>query len=120
MRNEIGHDITVENQSAFDPVKDYFQIDGRLSYEFKRAPVAAVAAVTSKDSKESKAVAGTGATAAVYSPFDRLLDGLRLTVGCNNIADEEPRYINGGNSATNLAVYDPYGRFVYFEIAHKF
>jgi hypothetical protein len=34
--------------------------------------------------------------------------------------DEDPRIVVGGNSSTNLAVYDPFGRFVYFEVSKKF
>ncbi len=119
MRNIVGVDPETVDQHNLPLVEDYFIADGRLSYEFKRQPKS-IEAVASKDAKESKAVAGSASSAGVYSPFDRMLDGLKLTVGCNNLLNEDPRFVAGANSATNLATYDPYGQFVYFEIAHKF
>ncbi len=118
MHNELLGDITTGKLDQLDETKDYFVMDMRASYEFHRTPEA-IAAPMGKDSKDSKAVAGS-TTPGTLSWGDRLLDGLRLTVGLNNILDEEPRYVQGGNSATNLAAYDPYGRFLYFEVAHKF
>ncbi len=117
MHNELLGDITTGKLDQLDTVKDYFVMDMRLSYEFHRSP-APIAAPMGKDAKDTKAVAGT--TPGTLSWSDRLVDGLRLSVGLNNVLDEDPRYVEGGNSATNLATYDPYGRFLYFEIAHKF
>jgi iron complex outermembrane receptor protein len=121
MYNELANDITSVsiNGGQFPVVKSYFLADAQLSYEFKRTP-APVPAVTSKEAKDTKAVAGGATTAGVFSAYDRLLDGLRLTVGCNNLFQEGPPYIGGANSNTNLVAYDPYGRFIYFEVAHKF
>jgi iron complex outermembrane recepter protein len=126
MLNAVGHDPEVEDQSTFETIEDYISVDGRLSYEFKRQPrpVAAVESY-SKDGKGvvgGKNVAGASVEAGgeVMSPFDRVLDGLRLTVGCNNIFDEEPRFVRGANSATSLSTYDPYQRFLYFEVVKKF
>ena len=65
-------------------------------------------------------MAGAAAAGASMSPYDRLLDGLTLTVGCNNIFQAGPPFIDQANSNTNLATYDPFGRFVYFEVSHKF
>ena len=106
------------DQSTFDVVDDYFTVDGRLSYTFKgRTTVAATTeSKDSKDAKSSNAVAG----AETMSPVQRLLDGLTLTVGCNNMFDKDPPLILGANSNSDLSVYDPYGRFVYFEISKKF
>jgi hypothetical protein len=36
------------------------------------------------------------------------------------MTDEDPSIVRGANSSTNLQVYDPYGRFVYFEVDKKF
>ncbi len=55
-----------------------------------------------------------------FSWGDRLLDGLSLAIGCNNLFQEGPPFMAGANSNTNLATYDPFGRFVYFEVSHKF
>ena len=58
---------------------DFWQIDGRLSYEFTRT-AQPIAAPMGKDAKDSKAVAAApGAGSLTWG--DRLLDGSRLTVG---------------------------------------
>ena len=54
------------------------------------------------------------------SPIQKLLDNLTVAVGCNNMTDEQPPFIAGQNSNTDLSVYDPFGQFVYFEISKKF
>lgn len=123
--NGQGQSVTVgTNEGAFQRVGDYLQIDGRLAYEFKARPVAPPAAAGySKDAKDSKGmVAGVGATAApgTSSPFSRLIDGLTVAVGCNNIFDRQPPLITNANNNTDSALYDPYGRFVYFEVSKKF
>ena len=50
----------------------------------------------------------------------RWYDGLTLTVGCNNMFNQQPPFVIGANSATDLSVYDPYGRLVYFQVSKKF
>jgi len=114
----VGRDPELEDQSTFENVDDFFSVDGRLSYTFVRTATEAPAGY-SKDGKgtiDKNPVAG----AATLSPMDKLLNGLTLTVGCNNMFDEQPPFIDGGNSNTNLAVYDPFGQFFYFEISKKF
>jgi len=119
MFNELDGDVSTGKIERFTPVDDYFIADGRLSYEFKRTPQP-IAAPMGKDAKDSKGMAAGTPGVASLTWGDKLLDGLRLTVGCNNLFDRTPPFISGGNSATNLATYDGYGRFVYFEVAHKF
>jgi outer membrane receptor protein involved in Fe transport len=75
--------------------------------------------------KDGKSVADKKAVVpGVFSPscwsYQNWLNNLTLTVGCNNMLDEDPRIVAGANSSTNLQVYDPYGRFVYFEVDKKF
>jgi iron complex outermembrane receptor protein len=123
--NGQGHDVETEDQGTFQKVGDFLQFDGRLSYDFKARPVAPPPAATgySKDAKDGKGmVAGVGTTAAPesFSPFSRLIDGLSVAVGCNNIFDRQPPLIEGADNNTDLSLYDPYGRFVYFEISKKF
>jgi len=124
LRDVVGVDPETADQHNLFLVEDYFIADGRLSYEFHRAPAAPPTAPMGKDAKDGKAVvagAPTGPCGGTWVGWgDRMLDGLRLTVGCNNLLDEDPRFVPGANSATNLATYDPYGRFVYFEVSHKF
>jgi iron complex outermembrane receptor protein len=116
MRNATGGDPSSDDQSLYDVVDDYWTMDGRLSYTFTRTP-APGAAVDAKDAKDGKSVA---AAPGVLTWYDKLLDGTTLTVGCNNMFDETPPFVAGANSATNLATYDPFGSFVYFEINKKF
>jgi outer membrane receptor protein involved in Fe transport len=124
MRDIVGVDPETVDQHNLPLVEDYFVMDGRLSYEFHRTPEPPPTAPMGKDAKDGKAVvagAPTGPCGGTWSGWgDRMLDGLTLTVGCNNLLDEDPRFVPGANSATNLATYDPYGRFVYFEVSHKF
>lgn len=48
------------------------------------------------------------------------MNGTTVAVGCNNIFDRTPSFVDGANSNTDLSVYDPFGRFLYFEISKKF
>jgi iron complex outermembrane receptor protein len=115
LRNAIGHDVENEDQSTFDPIDDYFSVNMRLSYEFGKGYVEPTAPVT--ESKDGK---NTVPGAATTSWYTRLLNGTTLAVGCNNIFDADPPFVNGANSATDLSLYDGFGRFVYFEISKKF
>ena len=119
MHNELLGDITTGKLNSLDATNTYFIADGRLSYEFKRTPQP-IAAPMGKDAKDSKGMAAGTPGVGALSWGDKLLDGMRLTVGCNNLFQAGPPFVSGGNSATNLATYDPYGRFLYFEVAHKF
>jgi len=115
MLNAVGRDPVSEDQSTFDPIEDYFSVNMRLSYEFGKGYVEPTAAVT--ESKDGK---NTVPGAATTSWYTKLLNGTTLAVGCNNIFDRDPPFINGANSATDLSLYDGFGRFVYFEISKKF
>ncbi len=51
----------------------------------------------------------------------RALNGLKLTVGCNNVTDNLPPFVSSGSEDnTDKQMYDIVGRFIYFEIAKKF
>jgi iron complex outermembrane receptor protein len=121
MGNAVGRDPETEDQSTFLRVEDYITFDGRLSYAFKGRTTAGAVVEDNKGGKN--AMSGKGgevAGAEVMSPMQKILDGTRITVGCNNLLDEDPRLVIGATSATSLATYDPYGRFVYFELSKKF
>jgi hypothetical protein len=48
-------------------------------------------------------------------------DGLRLTLGCNNVTDNMAPFIAGSTEDnTDKATYDIMGRFLYVEVAKKF
>ena len=75
--------------------------------------------------KDGKSVADKKAVVpGVFSPscwsVQNWLNGVTLTVGCNNMLQAGPPIVIGGNSSTNLAAYDPFGRFLYFEVIKKF
>ncbi len=121
--NAVGQDPEFGDQSTFPVVQDYIVFDGRLSYTFVRTgEVATAAAVDTKDSKSMRdGKAGPAPVAGTtLSVLDRILNGTTLAVGCNNIFDRTPPFVEGANSQTDLSVYDPFGRFLYFEIAKKF
>ena len=119
--NAVGTNPEEDDQALFPAIDDYFAVDGRLSYTFKGRSMAAAAA-EGKSMVDPKGGATESAAGAemTMSPLQKLLDGLTMTVGCNNMFDEQPPFIAGANSNTDLSLYDPYGQFVYFEISKKF
>jgi iron complex outermembrane receptor protein len=124
MVSAIGNNPEAFDQSdrtLFPLIDDWWSLDGRLSYTFKgRTTVAAVDTKDAKSMIDSKGGGAVAAGAETMSPMQKLLDGLTLTVGCNNMTNEQPPFIAGANSNTDLSLYDPYGRFVYFEVSKKF
>jgi iron complex outermembrane receptor protein len=114
--NSVGQDPSQVDQSTLPVVNAFWTMDGRLSYTFHETP-APGAAVDAKDAKEGKSIA---AAPGSLSPLQKMLDNTTLTVGCNNMFNEQPPTVTGDNSNTSLETYDPYGQFVYFEINKKF
>ncbi len=108
---------------------DYtLRLDLQASYDFtalipvEEKPVAGY-------SKEPSKNAGAGSM--VESPvsplkesfLNRLLRGTVVTVGCNNVFDDDPPFASGegGNSVGYPGfTYDSTGRFVYFRLTKKF
>ena len=118
MLNANGLDPEHDVQSTYQTIGDYFAVDMRLSYEFmKQKTASAPPVVDSKDAKDGKNVVPV---VEGCNWREKLLDGLTIAVGCNNIFNEQPPFVDGANSNTDLSAYDPYGRFVYFEISKKF
>ena len=125
LKNAVGTNPEEDDQEAFPIIDDYFAVDGRLSYTFKGRTTPATAATEPKDAKsmvdsKSGALTETVAGAETMSPVQKLLDGLTITVGCNNMFNEQPSFVAGANSNTDLSLYDPFGQFVYFEVSKKF
>jgi len=55
--------------------------------------------------------------------WQRALNGLRITLGCNNIFDKDPpqAFGEGGNAVGYPGfTYDSTGRFVYIRVTKKF
>ena len=121
--NAQGRDPEHEDQFSFMKIGDYLTFDMRLQYEFRAKPEAAAPSY-SQDAKDSKGIVdGANSIAAperTINPFSRLVDGLTVAFGCNNIFDRVPPTVDGANNNTDLSVYDPYGRFLYFEVSKKF
>ena len=90
----------------------YNQTDSYLRYTFA-APKAVVQPKAVVDPK------GGPVRTQVDTHF-RWYDGVSLTIGCNNMFNHQPPYVGGANSATDLSVYDPFGRMVYFQVSKKF
>ncbi len=107
-------------------IRDYYDIDMTLSYEFglhkPAAPEAPMPAP--KDGKDGKD-AGKDMTShdtAKKMMAINLLDGLKLTFGVNNITNARPPKINASPDSSNsdVAVYDPFQRYYYFVVSKKF
>ena len=99
-------------------VKQTFTLDLQASYEFtytdENQPVS-----TSKDSKAPATVSTTSS----LTSWQRALNGLRITVGCNNVLDRDPpqAFGEGGNAVGYPGfTYDSTGRFVYVRVTKKF
>lgn len=121
--NANGLDLETNDFRTFQKIQDYIQFDGRLQYTFVRNEMPGTPAPEPKDSKsmrDGKNAAPAPVPGSTMSIFDRMLNGTTLAVGCNNIFDERPSFVDGANSNTDLSVYDPFGRFLYFEISKKF
>jgi iron complex outermembrane receptor protein len=98
-------------------VSQRFLFDLQASYEFRYAEEKPESSY-SKDGKTTAA-----ATTVSLSTCQRLLNGLRITVGCNNIFDKDPpqAFGEGGNAVGYPGfTYDSTGRFVYIRVTKKF
>ncbi len=123
--NALGGDPETQDFRTFQQIQDYVVFDGRLQYTFVReAPASSAAAAPepkdSKSMREGKNAAPAPVPGSTISIFDRMLNGTSVAVGCNNILDRTPSFVDGANSNTDLSIYDPFGRFLYFEVSKKF
>jgi iron complex outermembrane receptor protein len=102
-------------------VKQTFTLDLQASYEF-RFVENETASAYSKDSKGSEGMSTQNTTASL-SICQRLLNGLRITVGCNNILDRDPpaAFGEGGNGVGYPGfTYDATNQFYYVRVTKKF
>ncbi|OAI42346.1 hypothetical protein AYO41_00855 [Verrucomicrobia bacterium SCGC AG-212-E04] len=99
-------------QNLRPKVPDYFQTDSSLSYSFA-APNSIVSARGVGEPK------GDPARAVVASP-SRWFHGVTLTVGCNNLFNQQPPFVDRRTNNTDLSTYDPFGRLVYVQASKKF
>ncbi len=99
-------------------VSQRFLFDLQASYEFSYGQDKSV----SSYSKDSKAPA-TVSTTSNLTGWQRALNGLRLTVGCNNVFDKDPpkAFGEGGNAVGYPGfTYDSTGRFISVRVTKKF
>jgi iron complex outermembrane receptor protein len=99
-------------------VSQRWLFDLQASYDFSYA----AENQASTYSKDGKAAVSTTATSS-FSLWQRCLNGLRITVGCNNIFDKDPpqAFGEGGNAVGYPGfTYDSTGRFVYVRVTKKF
>ena len=110
-------------------IRDYYTIDATFSYEFGLnkpmvdAPVPAPKeGKDGKDGKDSKSYKATSQEMAKQMMGFKLLDGLKLTVGINNVTNARPPFINisPDSNGVDAAVYDPFQRYFYFVVSKKF
>jgi iron complex outermembrane receptor protein len=120
-------DYTTEEGFNLPKIRDYFTINMTLSYEFglnKPNPAApAPAPKEGKDAKggDGKEVATSQQMAKQMTTF-KLLDGLKLTFGVNNVTNGKPPLIalSPDFDNTDASIYDPYQRYFYFVVSKKF
>ena len=105
-------------------VRDYYDIDMTVSYEFGlNKPKADVAPEPApKDGKDGGKAVVTSKEEVKKKMALNLLDGLKLTFGVNNIPNARPPFIRSSpdSSTTDVSRYDPYQRYYYFVVSKKF
>ncbi len=113
-------------------IRDYYTIDVLLSYEFLPPPPADAPVPAPKDGKDSvksgkdgkdgKTQVATSKQMAESMFTTRLLDGLKLSFGIDNVTNARPSRIAGSPDSTNTdaSIYDPYQRRYYFVVSKRF
>jgi len=95
-------------------------LDLQASYDF--GALVSTAETTPSYAKNDKASVSTDVSSHL-SFWDQLLKGTTLTVGCNNVFDEDPPFSSGqGGNAVGYPgfTYDSTGRFYYVRLTKKF
>ena len=115
---------TTYNQGNYPKIRDYYEIDMTVSYEFglNKPKEMAAPAPAPKDGKDGGKQVVTSREEARKMMNFNLLDGLKLTFGVNNITNARPPQINDSPDSSNsdVAIYDPYQRYYYFVVSKKF
>ncbi len=106
-------------------IRDYYTIDLLASYEFglhKPAPEMAPSPKEGKDGKGGGKDMTSSATMAKEMVTTKLLDGLKVSIGCNNVTNARPPLISDSPDSTNTdaGIYDPYQRRYYITVEKKF
>jgi outer membrane receptor protein involved in Fe transport len=98
-------------------VESWATVDLQGSYEFYTPE----AEKEEPDGKSYKGIASkeTKATAVGPAWWQKWLAGTRISVGVNNVADEDPPFVNL-TEGYDTSAFDPRGRFYYVSITKKF
>jgi iron complex outermembrane receptor protein len=120
-------DYTTEEGFNLPKIRDYYTINMTLSYEFglNKPNPAAAPAPAPKDGKDAKGggkeVVSSQQMAKQMTSF-KLLDGLKMTFGVNNVTNGKPPLIalSPDFDNTDASIYDPYQRYFYFVVSKKF
>jgi hypothetical protein len=97
-----------------------------LSYEFglkKPVPAVPAAPAEGKDVKGGdKEVASNSGQIAKQITGCRMLDGVKVTLGVNNVTNAKPVSLPDSPDSTNTdaALYDPFQRYYYVVVSKKF
>lgn len=110
----VGLEGVEAGRSTFPTIEEYYTFDTQFSYEFGKNKdyAGTTESSTGKDGKE--------VLTTVPGAKRSLLDGLRLTVGVNNLLNEKPPFIAGATDNTDLSAFDSLGRYYYVEVSKKF
>ncbi len=129
LRDAVSTDLSTykkERDGYLKKIRDYYTIDLLFSYEFSLKPADAPvpAPKEGKDGKgggDSKAVA-TSHEEVKSMLFSKLIDGLKVSFGINNVTNARPPLISNSpeNTNTDASLYDPYQRQYYFVVSKKF
>jgi iron complex outermembrane receptor protein len=119
-------DYTTEFEGNLPKIRDYYDIDMTLSYEFglkKPSPAVPTVPAEGKDAKGAGQEAkGDSLQMAKQMVGVKLLDGVKVTLGVNNVTNGKPPSIPDSPDSTNIdaSLYDPFQRYYYFVISKKF
>jgi iron complex outermembrane receptor protein len=117
---------TTEEGFNLPKIRDYYEIDVTLNYEFGlNKPVAGTANPAPAEGKDGK---GGGAETASSQQMTKkmttlkLLDGVKVTFGINNVTNAKPAtiYVSPDSTNTDASIYDPFQRYYYFVVTKKF
>jgi iron complex outermembrane receptor protein len=114
---------TTQFEGNLPKIRDYFDINVTLSYEFGLGKPVGVAPNTSGDGKDAKQKAADDRERlAQQMAHIRLLGGVKVSLGVNNVTNGKPASIPDAPDASNTdaAIYDPFQRYYYFVISKKF
>ncbi|MEY2563496.1 MAG: iron complex outerrane recepter protein [Verrucomicrobiota bacterium] len=102
-------------------VDETFTLDLQASYDFTYKDENQPVSTYSKDKSSEKVSPLSDSSSRPM--WQKALNGLRLTVGCNNVFDRDPpqAFGQGGNAVGYPGfTYDSTGRFVYIRVTKKF